>query len=128
MGTTGRFSISHDTLARFVFLPEFLTQNPSFDFMRDDIERCRSAYQEEVKKKGCSCRVDNSWAAPCLSLLLTTLERANKTDHETVRKFIRFVGRKSDDVDVDGLGVNIIYGDKTYTIFLDHTPVEVAAQ
>jgi len=128
MGITGRFSLSHDTLARAVFTDEFLAKNHAFEFMRGDIQQCRDAYQEEVKKKGCSCRVDHSWAAPCLTLLLSTLETANKTNHDMVRNFIRFISRKQDDIDVDGLGVNIIYGDKTYTILIDKESTETVAQ
>ena len=128
MGITGRFSLSHDTLARAVFTDEFLTKNPAFEFMRGDINQCRNTYQEEVKKKGCSCRVDNSWSAPCLSLLLSTLETANKTNHDMVRGFIRFISRKPDDAEIDGLGVNVVYGDKTYTIFIDKESTETVPQ
>lgn len=128
MGTTGRFSLSHDTLARSIFTDEFLVKNPDFESLRDNIAQCRQNYQDEVKKKGCSCRVDNSWSEPCLAVILPMLEQANKTNHDMVRRFVRFVGRKSDDVDVDGLGVNIVYGDKTYSIFIDHTPQEITAQ
>ena len=87
--------------------------------MRDQIAQCRGAYDEEVKKKGCSCRVDSRWSEPCLDVILSTLEQANKTNHEMVRRFVRFVSHKPDEVDVDGLGVNVIYRDKTYSIFID---------
>lgn len=125
MGVTGRFSLSHDTLARSIFNDDFLTKNPDFEFMRDNIAHCRQTYNDEVKRKGCSCRVDNSWSEPCLSLILPTLEQANKTNHDMVRRFVRFVSRKPEDVDIDGLGVNIIYNGKTYSIFVDKTEVAV---
>lgn len=121
MGVSGRFSLSHDTLARSIFQDEFLEKNPDLEFMREPIVQCRQTYQDEVKRKGCSCRVDNSWSSPCMSLLLPALEQANKTNHDMVRRFVRYVSRKPDDADVDGLGVNIIYGDKTYSIFIDKT-------
>lgn len=120
MGVSGRFSLSHDTLARSIFQDEFLEKNPDLEFMREPIAQCRQTYQDEVKRKGCSCRVDNSWSMPCMSLLLPALEQANKTNHDMVRRFVRYVSRKPDDADVDGLGVNVIYGDKTYSIFIDN--------
>lgn len=128
MGVTGRFSLSHDTLARMVFTDEFLQKNPDLEFLRGDMDQCRQNYQDEVKKKGCSCRVDSSWTQPCLSVLLPALEQANKTNHDMIRRFIRFVGRKPFDADVDGLGVNIVYGDKTYSIAIEQTPTEAPAQ
>lgn len=128
MSTTGKFSLSHDTLARAVFTDEFLVKNPDFESLRENIAQCRQNYQDEVKRKGCSCRVNNAWSEPCLALILPMLEQANKTNHNMVRQFVRFIARKPDDVDIDGLGVNIMYGDKTYTIFIDHTPEEAATQ
>lgn len=119
MGVTGRFSLSHDTLARSIFNDDFLTKNPDFEFMRENIAQCRQTYHDEVKRRGCSCRVDSSWSEPCLSIILPALEQANKTNHDMVRRFVRFVSHKPDDVDIDGLGVNVIYGGKTYSIFID---------
>jgi hypothetical protein len=119
MGLTGKFSLSHDTLARSIFTDEFLKKNPDFEFMRTAMEQCKQTYSDEIKKKGCSCRVDGSWSEPCLSVVLPALEQANKTNHTMVRNFVRFVARKPDDVDIDGLGVNVIYKDKTYSIFVD---------
>lgn len=54
-----------------------------------------------------------------MSVVLPALEQANKTNHNMIRNFVRFVSRKPDDVDIDGLGVNVIYKDKTYSIFID---------
>lgn len=127
MSVTGKFSLSHDTLARTIFTDEFLTKNPDFEVFRADIEKCRQNYQDEVKQKGCSCRVDNSWSTPCLSMILPALEQANKTNHDMVRRFVRFVSRKPDTIDIDGLGVNIVYGDKTYSIFIDKTEIPANA-
>lgn len=127
MTITGRFSLSHDSLARSVFSPEFLTKNPDFEYLRGDIEQCRQNYQDEVKKKGCACRVDSSWAAPCLSLILPALAAACKTNHDMIRRFIRFVAKKPEDINIDGLGVNVVYGDKIYDIAIEHTSEEVAA-
>lgn len=122
MATTGRFSISHDTLARAIFNDEFLKTNPDFESIRETLEQCKQTYQDEVKKQGCSCRVDGSWSAPCLNLMLPMLEQASKTNHDMVRRFVRFVSKKPPEVDIDGLGVNILYGDKTYSIFIDKEP------
>lgn len=127
MGITGKFAVSHDTLARSIFTDEFLEKNPALEFLRSELEQCRVNYNEEVKKKGCSCRVDSSWAAPCMTRVLDTLEQANKNNHDMVRQFVRFISRKPPDIDIDGLGVNIAYGDKTYTIMIDNTAPKAAA-
>jgi hypothetical protein len=128
MGVSGKFSISHDTLARSIFSEAFLTKNPDFEFLREEFKQCQQNYKDEVKKQGCSCRVDNSWSAPCLVKVLDTLETGNKTNHDMIRRFVRFISRKEDDADVDGLGVNIIYGEKTYAIMIDTDNIPATAQ
>jgi len=121
---TGRFSISHDTLARSLFADDFLTKNPDFEIFKPDFEQCKNTYNDEVKKKGCSCRVDSSWATPCLDKVLATLDAATRQNHDLIRRFIRFISKRPDEYDVDGLAVNIIYADKMYNIFVDPTPPE----
>lgn len=116
MGISGRYSLSLDTFVRHIFTENFLSAVPVFETLRNDFAQCQEAYKQELDKAGCSCRMTNNWAKTCADKAIELLENAKTGDLDTVRRFIRFIGRKDDNVDVDGLGVNIIIGDKRYDI------------
>lgn len=116
MGVTGRYSLSHDTFMRHIFSPEFMAKNATFEPLKELFANCQAAYKSELGKAGCSCRMTPAWAQPCVSRVIEMLEDAKKNDHDTIRRFVRFISRKPDDVDIDGLGINISVGDKKYDI------------
>lgn len=120
---TGRFSLGAATLARHIFTPEFLTQMPEFEVLREDFDKCREHYRTETEKQGCSCRVSAEWMRPCMIKVLDILMAARKTNHDLIRKFLRFVAKKSANENVDHLAVMIVYN-QSYDIFVDTSPNE----
>lgn len=122
MGVCGRFSVSFDTLTRYLFSNDFLDRNPRFESLRDTFAHCKATYQQELDKAGCSCRMTTGWAKTCVEQVILILEDAKINDHDTVRRFIRFVGKRSDNEDVDQLGVNILIGNERYDITVVKQP------
>ena len=120
MGTTSRFSIGRDTLVRYVFESHFFDKVPELAEFKPLFEKCRATYQEELAKKGCTCRMTTAWAKDCLTPLLEKVDAAKKTNHDLVRNFIRYVGKYSEGSAVDHVGVTIMY-DTNYDIFVDKT-------
>lgn len=116
MSVSGRYSLAFDTLIRHVFSTNFLSKNPRFKELEEKLKTCQEQYKIDVQAAGCACRMTPEWAKPCIISVLEILERARTDDHDTARKFIRFVTRKKDDDDVDGLGVSIFVADKKYDI------------
>ena len=125
MGVSGRFSVSFDTMTRYIFSDEFLTKNPAFEALKDKFAECKNTYQQELEKAGCACRMTSDWAKNCVSGVINILEAAKTNDHDTIRKFVRFVGRKGDEDDVDGLGVTLIIGANRHDISIVKTTNKV---
>ena len=127
MGTTSRFSIGRDTLIRYVFEDDFFNKVPELADLKELFAQCKETYQQELAKKGCTCRMTTNWAKDCISAMLQKIEDAKKTNHDLVRNFIRHVGKYSEGSEVDHVGVSVLY-DKTYDIFVDKEPAQELTQ
>lgn len=121
---TGRFSLGADSLARQLFGEDFFTRIPDFEHLRSAFDECRAQYRDEVAKKGCACRVTSAWMQPCVGRVLEELDAAKKTNHDLVRKFVRFIAQRGPDENVDQFAVMIVYNQTTYDIFVDTSPPE----
>jgi hypothetical protein len=118
IGLTSRISVSRDTLIHDLFERDFFERVPDLDYLKPKFEACRQVYKDELGKKGCTCRMNSNWAKPCLTETLDAVEAAKKTNHELVRKFIRFISHRDPNTAVDHMGVGIIY-DRHYDIFVE---------
>jgi|688.fasta_scaffold201458_1 hypothetical protein len=127
MSTTSRFSIGRDSLVRYIFDEGFFDRVPELADLKDLFASCRNTYQQELAKKGCSCRMTTAWAKDCITQMMDKIDAAKKENHALVRNFIRIVGHYASDADVDHVGVTVMH-DKTYDIFVDTTPATEAEQ
>lgn len=100
-------TLTRDDFARALFMENFFAENPAFAHLQEQVEGCKTAYEESKRSSSCRCGGKSSLLFPCLDAFLDHVDAIRATQPEALQGVARYVvqlrGRP------DALGFTLYY-------------------